>query len=353
MMEQVTVRKITTLLMLVFMVFAAPRLVLADTAARQLETPVELNTESGELQPQAEAEHAADAHGEEAHAPEDPPLLPSILKIAAKYPDDAGVPFYKRSSIGKFLKTFDKQIYTVFVVLIAGLLFLKFLKNRASRPGRLQVAVEMFVEGLSNFYTGIVGKEHRKHVPFLCSLFLFIWLNNLTALVPMMAPMTAAYWNTITLAMIVFVYFIFYGIKDGGLGHFIWHMAGSPNDVVGWVVSPFIFFLELVGTLAKPLSLSLRLYGNILGEDILLGVALMLGMLMATAITPEPIIGVPLHLPFMFLVLLGGTIQAFVFTLLSAIYLSMVLPHHDHEHDEEHGAEKQHHGETAPAVAAA
>jgi F-type H+-transporting ATPase subunit a len=231
-------------------------------------------------------------------------------------------------------------------VTVGLLWFFNWLRKRSSThtPGKLQMAMEMLAEGLVNFFTGIVGKEHKKHVPFLCSLFIFLWVNNLTALVPGMAPMTAYYQNTLIFALLIFCYFIFYGIKDGGLGHFLWHMAGSPKDFVGWMVSPFIFILEIVGNLAKPLSLSLRLFGNILGEDILLGVSLMLGILMATIFAAEPVIGVPLHLPFMFLVLLGGTIQALVFSLLSAIYIAMVLPHHDHEHDENH------HGDEHPLL---
>src|SRR5690606_23110147 len=137
-------------------------------------------------------------------------------------------------------------------------------------------------------------------------------------------------------------YLIFYGIRDGGLGHFLWHMAGSPKDLVGWLISPVLFVLEIVGNLAKPLSLSLRLFGNIMGEDILMGVFLLLGIMMAGAMVPEPIIGVPLHLPFMFLVLLGSTIQALVFSLLAAIYIAMVLPHHDHEHEHEGAHEDEH-----------
>lgn len=267
-----------------------------------------------------------------------PPALPTVIRVINGLSIGEGRTV-RDTSIGYFLYKFEKQIYIIFIT-TALLLFFNWVRKKAAvRPGKLQVALEILTETLVNFFTGIVGKEHAKHVPFLCSLFIFLWVNNLTALVPGMAPMTAYYQNTLIFALFVFFYFIFYGIKDGGFGHFMWHMAGSPKDFVGWLVSPFIFILELVGNIAKPLSLSLRLFGNILGEDILLGVSLMLGILMATAFTPEPIIGVPLHLPFMFLVLLGGTIQAFVFTLLSAIYIAMVLPHHEHEHEGEHGDE--------------
>lgn len=344
-MGQVHLQKLFGCLLLVALFFAAPAVLSAQDAAPSANPAAHANalneddrwhTHEGHL------EHADD-HAEEHSA--HPPALPTVIRTINSLSIGDGKTV-RDTPVGYFLYKFEKQIYIVFIT-TALLLFFNWVRKKATmRPGRLQVALEMMVEGLVNFFTGIVGKEHKKHVPFLCSLFIFLWVNNLTALIPGMAPMTAYYQNTVIFALFVFCYFIFYGIKDGGFGHFIWHMAGSPKDIIGWAVSPFMFVLEVVGNLAKPLSLSLRLFGNILGEDILLGVGLMLGILMATVFTPDPIIGVPLHLPFMFLVLLGGTIQAFVFTLLSSIYIAMVLPHHEDEHHEdEHpllpGAEKE------------
>jgi F-type H+-transporting ATPase subunit a len=92
--------------------------------------------------------------------------------------------------------------------------------------------------------------------------------------------------------------------------------------------------LHLIEEVAKPLSLSLRLFGNIMGEDVLLGVFAMLGVSML-AFLKLPI-GVPLHLPFIFLAVLLSTIQALVFTLLSTIYFLQMLPHDEHE-EEAHG----------------
>ncbi len=351
-MGQVHVQKLFGWLLLVALFFVSPAVLTAQDAAPSTDPVAHqaVVVEEGQVQPGPAAEddhwHAHDGELEHASAEghaSHPPALPTVIRTINGLSIGEGRTV-RDTSVGYFLYKFEKQIYIVFIT-TAMLLFFNWIRKKAAvRPGRLQVALEILVEGLTNFFTSIVGKEHKKHVPFLCSLFLFLWVNNLTALVPGMAPMTAYYQNTLIFALFVFCYFIFYGIKDGGAGHFFWHMAGSPKDFIGWMVSPFIFLLELVGNIAKPLSLSLRLFGNILGEDILLGVGLMLGVLMATAFTPDPIIGVPLHLPFMFLVLLGGTIQAFVFTLLSSIYISMVLPHHDDEHEDEHpnlpGAEK-------------
>jgi F-type H+-transporting ATPase subunit a len=92
--------------------------------------------------------------------------------------------------------------------------------------------------------------------------------------------------------------------------------------------------LHLIEEVAKPVSLSLRLFGNIMGEDVLLGIFTVLGVgLLAFMKLP---LGIPLHLPFIFLAMLMSTIQALVFTLLATIYFSQMLPHEDEE-GEAHG----------------
>jgi F-type H+-transporting ATPase subunit a len=97
-----------------------------------------------------------------------------------------------------------------------------------------------------------------------------------------------------------------------------------------------------MGELIKPISLSARLFGNILSEDILLAVLVGLGVTVL-AFMNSPI-GLPLQLPFMLLSTLFGLIQGLVFSLLAAIYIVMMLPHEDHGHDEAHaGAQAAHH----------
>ena len=97
-----------------------------------------------------------------------------------------------------------------------------------------------------------------------------------------------------------------------------------------WVLSPLMFVIHIIGELAKPLSLSLRLFGNITGEDILIFIFVGLGVGMLS-FSHLPI-GVPLQVPFYFLALLTGFIQALVFMLLSTIYFAMMLPHDEEEH---------------------
>jgi F-type H+-transporting ATPase subunit a len=99
------------------------------------------------------------------------------------------------------------------------------------------------------------------------------------------------------------------------------------------MLAPLMLPIHLLGELAKPISLASRLFGNVFGEDMLLVAFVSLGITTLAA-TGAPF-GLPLQLPFMFLALLTGTLQALVFTVLSTIYLLLMLPHDDHGHEEQ------------------
>jgi F-type H+-transporting ATPase subunit a len=110
---------------------------------------------------------------------------------------------------------------------------------------------------------------------------------------------------------------------------YILHFAGNPRSAVEWAMVPLLMPIHVIGELAKPVSLSLRLFGNIMGGETLLAVFMGLGIsILAFAHLP---VGIPLHVPFMFLELLTTLIQALVFTLLSTIYFALIMPHHEHE----------------------
>jgi F-type H+-transporting ATPase subunit a len=219
-------------------------------------------------------------------------------------------------------------------------------RSSVNKPGKAQVALESIFGGLANFFGEIVGPENvKKYIPFVGSLWLFILLNNWFALIPLFKSPTAHFQTTIGLGASVFLFVNFHGMKAGGVGHYFWHLCGSPVNAVGWIMAPLMLVLETVGTLVKPLSLSLRLYGNIFGEDKLLAIFLGLGMAISAAIidSPTPLVGLPLHVPFLFLSVLLGLIQATVFAMLAAVYIALLLPHRDHDHHEEghvadHGA---------------
>lgn len=299
--------------------------------------------------------HAEAGHGEghgEAHVKtkyEVPEELPNIYTIANAYFSKGG----GHHEGGHHAPWWVNPCFSFFYAALLVVVLLKILRNLSvDRPGKGQVAVESIFSGLAGFFGDIVGPENiRKYVPFLGSLWLFILLNNWFTLIPLFKSPTAHFQTTVGLGICVFCFVNFHGMKAGGVGHYFWHLCGSPQNAVGWVMAPLMLVLETVGTLVKPVSLSLRLYGNIFGEDKLLAIFLGLGMSISAALlhTATPPVGIPLHLPFLFLSVLLGMIQATVFSMLSAVYIALLLPHHDHEHEHEHGAAHAEHGEEAHA----
>jgi F-type H+-transporting ATPase subunit a len=234
------------------------------------------------------------------------------------------------TSFGEFLHKWENLIFSLLV--IAFLVFVARLasKNPKLIPSGLQNFVELIVEELEKFIVGILGPRGKKFVPFLGTLFLYILCMNYLGLIPFMKAPTANINQTLALALCVFFYVQFTGLKEGGIRGYLDHLLGQPRSTMQWVLSPLMFVIHIIGELAKPMSLSLRLFGNITGEDILIFifVGLGLGLLSFTHLP----IGVPLQIPFYFLALLTGFIQALVFMLLSTIYFAMMLPHDEEEH---------------------
>lgn len=228
-------------------------------------------------------------------------------------------------------------LFSIFYAFVIVLVVRRALK-RASihHPGRLQMFVETIMGGLHNFFLNAVGHDSRPYIPYLGTLFLFIWINNVASLVPGMKSPTSSIKTTAALAIVTFIYARYHDIRVSGFKGYLYHLLGSPKDAMTWAMSPLFLLLEGIGEIIKPLSLALRLFGNIFGEDKLLATFLGLGMLIVSVAmkTPTPIIGVPLHLPFYFLVLLLSTIQAVVFSLLAGIYLILMMPHTEHEQHE-------------------
>lgn len=235
----------------------------------------------------------------------------------------------------------------LFVVLFFAWLTAPFRSNKRQMlraPGRRQMAVELIVGFFDDFCEGVLGKENgRRYMPYIATLFCVILTSNLMGLVPLMKAPTSSLIITFSLAMCTFI--VVQGTAWVRLGpaNYIHHLLGSPKDGIGWALCPLFLLLEVISDfVAKPMSLSLRLFGNILGKDILLGAFLGMGISLVAVVSPEAshYIGVPLTIPFYFLGLLLSTIQALVFSLLTCIYITMVLPHdHDHEHGHDHNDE--------------
>jgi len=213
-----------------------------------------------------------------------------------------------------FLEKFGLDIpphvsYAVLVALI--LLVLGWLASRRISlvPKGAQNVFELVVSGLEEFMVDVTGEEGRAFFPFIASFFLFIMLCNLIGLLPGFYSPTANVNTTLALALCTFIYTHYLGIKYHG-AKYIKHFLGPIP-----ALAPLFFIIELVGHFARVLSLTLRLFGNIMGEDLVLTILLFLaGMFLAP-------------LPMMFLAVFTSVVQAFVFTLLSMMYFAGAMEH--------------------------
>lgn len=213
-------------------------------------------------------------------------------------------------------------------------------------PGRLQAFLEMIADGLTGFFRGVLGAHAPRYTPFLSAFFLYILLMNYSALVPGLQAATSKLSTTVALALLIFCTTHYEGIRAHGLIGYGKHFLGEPL----WL-APLMFPIHVAGELARPLSLSLRLFGNIFGEDTLAAVILSMGAFLFASIH----LPIPIQFPLMFLSMLAGLIQAVVFTLLSAVYIGGAcgaFEEHGHEgHGEEHG--HAHESPSAPVHAPA
>jgi F-type H+-transporting ATPase subunit a len=272
------------------------------------------------------AGHAAGAagHAGEAAGHGAAPELPNWLELAhILFP----------GSITDWLMIWHAPIFSGVVILFLSFFCIKVYRKRTIIPGKLQNFIEFTVEALSNMVIGILGEKGRKYVPFLGTLFVYIFVMNILGLFPGMFSSTSKLNTTLALAICVFLYVQLEGIKEQGPWGYIYHFMGSPKSTVEWCLVPLNFPLHIIGELAKPISLSLRLFGNISGEDMLLAIFVGLGILITSAFHPPAWLpGIPLHVPFIFLALLTSFVQALVFTLLSTIYFSLMTHHEEEEH---------------------
>jgi len=201
------------------------------------------------------------------------------------------------------------------------------MRSRLSveHPSRFQIVLEDGVLAIKGLLEEWIGPEGPQYMPLITTFGLFILLANYAGLVPGLMSPTANINVTVGCAITTWVYYHFQGIRKQGLVKYLVHFAAPPGSPL-WM-APIMLPIELISHTSRLLSLSLRLFGNIFGEELII---LIIGSIV-------PFI-VPL--PMMFLGLITGGLQAFIFVLLSTIYLQAAVAV-EHEHDE--------HGHDAPA----
>jgi len=199
---------------------------------------------------------------------------------------------------------------TVFYSLIASAILIVFaaLVRLGLKRGnsRWPVAAEFIVEHLEGIIRDMSDGDPRPYTPLVVTLALFIGTANLLGLVPGMRSPTADFSTTAALAVLVFLAVPFYGIRARGLRGYLRHYL-EP--------SPFLLPLEIVTELSRTLALAVRLFGNVMSEELVIAVVLMIA-------------GLLVPVPLMLLAVLTGVVQAYIFAVLTVVYVSAAVRAH-------------------------
>lgn len=236
------------------------------------------------------------------------------------------LPCFLEFFVGKDFTLFGLTEEQLVPVVISGIIitFLSFMAILVSSrlekiPGNLQALFELVVEGLDDFVESQMGRVGRAFLPFLGSLFIYILLMNLIGQVPLFHSPTANYNTTLALTLIVFLVTQYQGIKTRGPVGYVRHFIGDPL----WM-APIFFPLHIIQEfLARPLSLSVRLFGNLMGEHTVLAIFIGFSPLILGFIP------IPIQLPIVLLDMLCATLQAIIFFLLACFYISSAMGVHD------------------------
>ena len=172
---------------------------------------------------------------------------------------------------------------------------------------------ELLVQGVIGMAEGVLGHQAMKYVPLYGTFFVFILVSNLMGLVPGFSPPTTNFNVTFALGLLSFTAYNFFGFKEQGAGY-LKHFVGPML----WL-APLMIPLELISNVVRPFSLALRLLGNMTGDHTVLEIFTDL----TKVIIPVIFYGLGAFVSF---------VQAFVFTLLSMVYVSLAVTHHGGEH---------------------
>lgn len=197
--------------------------------------------------------------------------------------------------------------HIVMIILIScGLTLFAFWMGRqlsVEEPGALQQSLEVAFEAIMDFMKNLIGPTYKDYFPIIGTLFLFILVGNLLGLFPGFMSPTSNINVTAGCAIIVFFYYNFHGFKTHGFLSYMAHFAGPAL-----ILAPLLFVIEVISHMARPFSLSVRLFGNIFAEELIIG-------------SLNSMFPFLLSLPVMMLALFASTVQAFIFIVLTMVYI--------------------------------
>jgi F-type H+-transporting ATPase subunit a len=219
------------------------------------------------------------------------------------------VKLFEAIGLGHFANAYPHVIYSWLVMIILIILGAVAAKGISMIPTKAQNVFEILISGIEEFMVEITGEEGRWLFPISATIFIYIVVCNLIGLVPGFLPPTASVNTTLSCAIPVVIFTHVIGVKYHGV-KYIKHFMGPV-----WWLAPLIFVIEIIGHAARILSLSIRLFGNMMGHELVLGILFFLaGLFLAP-------------LPIMALGIFVAVVQAFVFFLLSIMYFTGAMEH--------------------------
>jgi F-type H+-transporting ATPase subunit a len=287
------------------------------------------------------------------------PRMPSFFLSAAELTLNA--PNFGQDALGVtyFEWLSNSMLVAAIVVLVVLWWARSATKTMQLIPGRTQNSFEAVVEFLHDMLEGIVGKHMvTRCFSLLATLFIFIlfanWFGILPGVgsigwghevpehgfevqVPLLRPASADLNMTLGMALVSFCFGIYWTFSEVGVWGFIVHNFGPKGGLKG--IAKFIFgilfffvgIIEMISILVRPVSLSLRLFGNVFAGETLLSSMITLGQTLGLPPAVTYVMSLIVPIPFYFLELLVGLLQALVFTLLCAVYISLSTTHDEEE----------------------
>ena len=229
-------------------------------------------------------------------------------------------PIFNMNVAGIDLSFTNSSLAVVTTVFLLILLFVLGLRNRTIVPSRLQSVLEMAYELVSNLISSNIGKEGLKYFPFVFSIFLFVLFGNLMGMIPYMFTFTSHIIVTFTLAMVVISFVTILGVVLHGSKFFsLFVPKGVPI-----FLSPFLVPIEIISYMSRPVSLSVRLFANMMAGHTMMkvfaGFAVMLG-----SFGVVPVVANVVLTGFEIII---AALQAYVFTILTCVYLNDAIHLH-------------------------
>ncbi len=219
------------------------------------------------------------------------------------------IKLFELVGLGHFAHTYPHVVYTWVVMIILIALGAIGTKGISMIPVKGQNVFEMIISGVEEFMVGVTGEEGRWLFPLAATIFLYVFTCNLVGIVPGFFCPTASLNTTASCALTTVIFTHIIGVKYHG-AKYIKHFLGP----VWWMI-PIIFPIEVIGHVARILSLSFRLFGNMMGHELVVGILFALAGLFFAP------------LPIMALGIFVALVQAFVFFLLSIMYFTGAMEH--------------------------